>query len=176
VEGTEFATVSDSLGAFSFAGVGRGFYRVATISPALERAGELDAHADVQVEQTGIVEVKIELPFVGRALMARCTETPPRSDEAIVAGRVVDLTGKPVEGAEVRVTWNQVANAGAGLRMTQEGMAQTTDELGGFTFCTVPTDLTAELLATIGERRSEAVEVPIATEAETVVSRPVVLP
>jgi hypothetical protein len=176
IDGTEFETVSDSAGAFSFAGVGKGFYRVATISPALEDAGELDTHEDVEVAQTGITEVKLELPFLGRALLARCVETAPMSDEAVVAGRVLDRAGAPVEGAEVRVTWQQVARGGpAGLRMNQEGMATTTDDIGGFTFCQVPTDRTAELRATLGERESEAVEVAIPMEAETIVAR-VVLP
>jgi hypothetical protein len=175
IEGTEFTTVSDSLGSFSFAGVGKGFYRVATISPALEEAGELDSHADVEVAQTGITEVKLEIPFLGRMLLARCLETPPFSDEAVLAGRVLDATGAPVEGAEVRATWDEVTGGAVGLRMSEQGMAATTDEMGGFTFCTVPTDRSVELRATLGERVSQPVEVPISLETQTVVAR-VVLP
>jgi hypothetical protein len=175
LEGTEHATIADSVGAFSFAGVGKGFYRVATISPALEAAGEIDTHVDVDVAQTGITEVKLELPFVTRTLLGRCIDTPPLADEAVLAGRVVDARGAAVEGAQVRVTWNQVAQGAAGLRMNEEGMAQTTDELGGFTFCPVPTDQTARVQATLGERESEPVEVPIGQADEAVVAR-VVLP
>ena len=175
IEGTDFATVSDSLGSFSFGGVGKGFYRVATISPALEAAGELDAHQDVEVAQTGITEVQLELPFLGRALLARCVDTPPMADEAVLAGRVVDAAGAPVEGADVRVTWDLVTEGATGLRMNQEGMAVTTDEIGGFTFCTLPTDRTVVLTAVLGERESEPVQVPIGNGVESVVAR-IVLP
>jgi protocatechuate 3,4-dioxygenase beta subunit len=142
------------------------------------------------VRQTGLTEVKRELPFTGRVLLERCMETPPMADEAVLAGRVVDATGAPVAGAEVRVLWQNIrttaavsrpsnpraaATTGTGLRMSQEGLAHTTDETGGFTFCGVPTDTRVELQAVLGERESRPVEVPIAIENETVVAR-VVLP
>jgi hypothetical protein len=174
IDGTGFETVSDSLGAFSFAGVGRGFYRVSTISAVLEDAGELDVHTDVEVRQTGITEVKLDLPFVGRVLIERCTESPPMADEAVLAGRVLDATGAPVEGAQVRAIWQDVTTV-TGLRVSQQGVAQTTDETGGFTFCGVPTDTALELSAALGERESEPLRVPVAIDAETVVVR-VVLP
>ena len=97
------------------------------------------------------------------------------SDEAVVAGRVMDATGNPVEGAEVRVTWEEVSGGAVGLRMNQQGLASTSDDMGGFTFCGVPTDRTVELRAVLGERESDPVKVPISLEAETAIAR-IVLP
>lgn len=175
IEGTQFETVADSLGSFGFAGVGRGFYRVSAIDPALEEAGELGAHVDVEVAQTGLTEVRLELPSVTHAILERCVETPALSDEAVLVGRVLAASGEPVENAEVRVVWEDVRAAGAGYAMSQEGLAAQSDDRGSFTFCGVPTDRTVRVSAVLGERESEPVEVPIGIEMETVVVR-VVLP
>jgi hypothetical protein len=175
LEGTQFSTVSDSLGAFSFSDVGRGLYRVVATTPALAEAGETGAHADVQVGTKGIVEVKLELPSLTHAILERCVETPPRSDEAVVVGRVVDRSGKPVSGADVRVSWEEVRDGASGLRMASEGIGQESDDEGLFTFCGVPTDRTVEVVAAVGEQKSEVARIPLGVGTETAVAR-VVLP
>ena len=174
IEGTRFATVSDADGSFSFSGVGRGIWRVVVADPVLEAAGEPGAHADVIVQQTGVVEARVEIPSGTWVILQRCVETPPASDEAVLSGRVLDSAGSPVPNAEVRVTWNTVTTA-IGLRMREEGLAMVSDESGVYTFCAVPTDRTVSVRAVLGERESEAVAIPIAIAQETVVAQ-IVLP
>lgn len=175
LEGTQLATVSDSVGGFSFSNVGRGLYRVMASSDAFDEAGETGAHADIQVGEKGISEVRIEIPSLNHALLQRCVETPPRADEAVVAGRVFDRAGSPVMGADVRVIWEQVRGGAAGLSVAQEGVGAQSDEDGLFTFCGVPTDRTVELRATLGERESAVVKLPLSLEVETAIAR-IVLP
>src|SRR5207248_7801806 len=107
LDGTAFATSSDALDGFSFSDVGRGLYRVMASTDEYEEAGEPGAHSDIQVAQTGITEVKLEIPSLERAILQRCVQTPPLSDEAVLTGRVLDGSGKPVSGADVHVTWEQ---------------------------------------------------------------------
>ena len=147
VEGTSMETLTDSVGAFGFPGIGRGTWTLSTTFPALEAIGSEAVQVDALVGDAGVGAARLELPSVTSLVLARCRANPPASDEAVLAGRVLDTHGAPVPGATVIVSWRGVSSS----------VSVAADSNGIFTFCAAPTGTTGRGRATLGDRVSEAV-------------------
>ncbi len=153
-----------------------GSWRVGASVLALDTVGHPGTFRDVDVGAAPVGDVLLELPSVGRTVLARC-EVPPTEDEGVVYGFVVDATGAPVAGADVHVLWTEVHRTGLpnAFRLNERGLGVVTDERGVFVSCGVPIRYPATVTASVGDRTSEKQEARLG-ELEPVVSVRIVLP
>ena len=176
--GTEAETFTDSLGAFRLTGLTKGRWKIGVSLPMLEFAGVDASVVDVEVAQSGMTPVQLEIPPLKATFLALCSEEDMSVDEVVVLGRVLGLDGNPVPGAEVHVAWESVAGmSDRNVRMGLTDSSALTDDRGAYLVCRVPADnkIRVRIWALLGERRSEDQTVtPMAGTAATIAT--VILP
>jgi hypothetical protein len=152
IRGTDFEVVSGGDGRFAFDGVSGGVWGVGASIAALEAVGHDGTFVDADVARGESVELRIALPSVRAAALARCEDAAAGDDGRALVGRVVDEAGRPVPGAAVRALWT--------MGRFQEGLGTDADERGRFTLCGVPASLGLRAWAEVGERESKVVALP----------------
>jgi len=176
IEAADLEVRTGADGAFAFPGLGVGTWRVDATIELLEAYGHAGTTADVEVVAGTSPEVRLALPSVRSLGLARCEE-PPRDQEGVVFGRVVDEGGRSVPHATVRVLWTAVRGAARAntLRIGEDGFGTEADAGGVFAVCGVPRNRALDVSASLDQRTSEAVEARI-PEDEAVVALEVTLP
>ena len=154
VWGTESETFTDSLGAFSLPNLGKGKWRVGVSIPMLEFAGVDAGAVEVEVGQSGMTAVTLEIPPLNVTFRALCTDEPMEAGEVVVLGRVLGLDGNPVPGAEVHLVWRSVQGiSDQGIRRGVTESSALTDDRGAYRICGVPAE-PVRIWAILGGRRS----------------------
>ena len=156
LDGTQFSARSEADGRFTIAQVPAGTY---ALSVAHARFDSLQLRPPaVTLVVRGAEETAAELagPSVATIFARDCTPEERRSLMAALRGRVHDaVTGEPLIGARVVLTWNRLTGGAAGAApVAQEQAATRTDSAGRYGFCGLPDHVRLTARATLDDRRS----------------------
>lgn len=153
VAGTEWITVTDSTGTFSFYPMVEGVYEIQLAHPTLERLGRPPVELTRLVVDGETTLLEAQMPSVASVVLEDCGAvrgTSPDSLPLLLNVRGVD--GESAGEAGVQVTWSSG-------RADSEGFALDPDAAGTFTLCRVPRHRTIEIIATLpGEMGQASVE------------------
>lgn len=143
--------VADDSGRFRLADVPVGRYRVAVFHAMLDSLGLQGPTAIVDVDPRRRARLSLATPS-GRATLERVCRRMPSAGEGAALGLVADADGGgPVAGAEVVVSWVEwnvdPKRAAKSLDLYQRELRTTSDSLGQFVVCGVPTDVRIEIAA-----------------------------
>ena len=157
IQGTEAADTTAIDGTFSFTDVGDGVWSVAAAVPELDGLGYV-TELEVEVHESGMSPVRVELPSLADVVRERCPDTPPGPARFVVLGHVVDAAGASVPNALVRVAWT--APQGQDGRPDQQShwVDLSADAEGKFAYC-APAGRRLQIQAQSGRSRSLPLEV-----------------
>ena len=167
LEGVRASTQTDSLGKFEFDSLPPGTFQVGVFHPRLDTLGLSIATQPFRVGPDSTSIVVMAIPPATTLVHDRCPGRPSASRESAiirasaVIGQVKDPeTLQPVAGAEVSIAWIELQiSSQLGIRQTQRLEQDTTDALGKFKFCFLPSSLGATLKAKRGA--AATAEIPI---------------
>lgn len=161
VEGTDKSVFTDSVGRFAIVGLAPGTYRVGVFHPLLDTLGIALATKPFRAGADSISIAILAVPSAATIVHDECPGLRADGPNSAAVGHVNDPeTLQPVAGAEVSIGWTDFEVSKAfGLRRTPHLMRDTTDQVGAFKICGLPSSLTATLQA----RKGSAVtaEIPI---------------
>jgi hypothetical protein len=135
-----FGTLTDDAGRFRFDTLAAGRYQLSFVVPFLDSIAVVLPPRDVVLADGEQLRVDMATPPGAAFREAACPGTPP--GRGAVVGEVVDAdTDRPVSGARLAVVWAELSVERASLRVesTRRTEAVTTDSLGRFWLCGVPT-------------------------------------
>jgi hypothetical protein len=170
IEGAKASATTDSLGKFEFDSLSPGSYQLGVFHPILDTLDVSIVTRAFHVGPDSTSVVLIAVPSAATIIRDRCRNasgTPGTSDMSAVIGQVKDPeTLQAVTGAEVSISWLEMeVSKQIGIRRTPHLLRDTTDKLGAFKFCGLPSSLqatlqarrgttaTAELPISLGDRR-----------------------
>ncbi len=159
VEGAKSTTQTDSLGRFRIDGLVPGTYQVGVFHPLLDTLDMSLATRPFHVGADSVSIVQLGVPSA-KSLIARMCEVRPRSQgTSAVMGRVVDPeTLQPVPNVDVTIAWTEIeATKAFGVRQTPRLVRDSTDALGRFRVCGLPSSLNASLQAQRGTSQTAQV-------------------
>ena len=154
-------TQTDTLGRFKIEGLTAGTYRVVVFHARLDTLGITLITQGFRVGADSTSVVILGVPSALTLIHRSCGNRSGPYGESAVTGHVTDPeTLQPVRGAEVSIAWNEIEiSREGGWRRTPYLIHDSTDALGAFRICGLPSSMEATLQA----RRGSAVtgEVPI---------------
>jgi len=176
--GTQFTTVTDSIGLFSFQGLPEGVFSVAFNHPRLDTLLAFPSAVEVEIQAQTLSEVVLGVPSIGTILAAACVfERQPVGTSPLVGRVQVVPSGDPIPTA--RVALRRQTPPGSETRRPDRGrlpMLTTTDAGGSYVLCGVPTDTDLTLQASFFGHESQTTSVRIATDAHTTRDLGIALP
>ena len=162
LEGTPFATRTDSAGRFAIDSVPAGAYVVSVESESLDSLGVAVAAARATIAAGSRAELALGSPS-RRTLTAMVCGGSLADDAGVLIGVVRDAAGgKAAEGATVRVEWTSLSAQGGAVVAQRALVTSPVSDRGLYRACGVPAGGTVQVRATGGARASGVVELPIA--------------
>ena len=161
------ATV-DSRGRYRIDSLPAGRYKVEFASPFLDSLEISLPPRDVTVEAGRTTRADFAIPSGGTLRAGACPGVALAAGSGAVIGRVLDAdTETPLAGARVAVAWHETAVDRASLRVesAERSGAVTTDSLGRYRICGVPTDDWVVLQVQHGGRAGSDVRVSVPDSA-----------
>lgn len=185
LEGADRNTVTGPDGRFRIGGLHDGTYPVSFTTLELDLVGFDPEPVDVEVTKGEVAALTLLAPPAGTLVAAECRDYDLPARAGVLLGRVRDPSGRPLNGAKVRILWSgwsissyrsdvsdPRAAAGRGGRggvrtlisEDRQGLEVTTDERGFYIACGVPGDHPLLVAAVHGERATDeaSVRVPLA--------------
>lgn len=164
VEGTAEAVAAGADGSFTITGLIPGEYRLRLLHPALDTIGLRVTSPAFTVAAGDTTVVTLALPDEQTIVRAKCGAGVSEQLPAAVFGVVLDVSGNPVSGAAVRLTWTElVIGRSSGLQRHPQEVAIDSSEDGRFRLCGLPPEITGELLAHRGADSSGLVPIRFGT-------------
>ncbi|HEX9128217.1 MAG TPA: carboxypeptidase regulatory-like domain-containing protein [Gemmatimonadaceae bacterium] len=161
IEGTKATLETDSLGKFEIDSLAPGTYQVGVFHPLLDTLGITLVTKPFRIGPDSSSFVLLAVPSAPTIIRGACADKPGGGDKSAVIGHVYDPeTLQPIAQAEVSVAWAEIeVSKEFGIRRTARLMRDSTDLLGTFKICGLPSSLQATLQA----RRGSAVtaEIPV---------------
>jgi len=155
-----YAAATDSAGRFHLDGVAPGEYVAGFFHAVLDSLGVEDApHRLVRVAAGAEADVALAVPSGRTLARAHCGKRPRGDSAGVLLGHAMDAdTRAPLPGAKVVVTWSEVVIDQRGLRREQRRAPTVARGDGLYVLCGLPSDADMVADATLGPRRSGAVE------------------
>ncbi|MES2177539.1 MAG: carboxypeptidase regulatory-like domain-containing protein [Gemmatimonadota bacterium] len=158
------ATMSDSLGRFTFANVPDGRYTLGFIHPVLDSLGLEPIVREFSVQDHAAVRADLSVPSAARLRAAICGPASSESGAALV-GIVRDAKdGSPLPGVAVTGEWVELTFTPSGLVRRVPRMTSTTGENGWFAICNVPRPGSTAITATRGADSTDRIDVEVTGE------------
>ncbi len=154
--GSNQEVYTNAEGRYSITGLNPGRYQVQFIDPSLEAVGFVPPAIPRDVIRGEMTTLDYHMPSIGDVLFEACRDEARPEDSVILAGLVRDLMGQAVVGATVTARWSEFRVVAG--RLTDEdvsGFETTTNELGFYRFCGVPTDVRVDIQALLGDAESD---------------------
>jgi hypothetical protein len=168
VEGARRTVLTDSFGKFRLDSLPPGTYQVGVFHPLLDTLGIALATRPFHLGVDSASVVILAVPSAATLVARSCPERPRSQGSSAVIGRVIDPeTLQPIRGADVSIAWVEIEiSKEIGIRQSPRVVRDSTDELGRFHLCGLPSATDANLQAKRGN--SVTAQVPIAIgEAST---------
>lgn len=159
VERSRYVT-SDSRGRFVIDSVPAGRYSLAVLHPSLDSLDLEVTPVPVEVTANHRSTVTLTTPSAGTVYTLLCAR-PQESHTGVVVGTVRNMDdGSPLAGVVVLTDWSELAIKAAGATRQTERAEATADSAGRYVLCGVPTDVTLELRAGVGDQVAGLVRMP----------------
>lgn len=133
--GTQTA-VTDSAGRFSIGGLRSDSYRATAQHEDIDRVGLAAVGAQVRITD-GKDSIVLALPSFSSLWRLVCGPTPPQADTGFVFGTVRSTRG--VRHTRVSASWIDIAANGTRISQKLRTLEVSSDSLGNYTLCGVPT-------------------------------------
>lgn len=157
-----FSTVSDSLGVFTVEGVARGEYIAGFLHPMLDSLGLAFAQRLIDVNSDGDVDLDLAVPSPARIEGALCPPPADRTANGVILGYVLNShTLAPAESATVIGQWAEIGFGDGSFDRTVATRRATSDGLGWFSLCGLPTGTTITLRAAVDADTSGPIEIEV---------------
>ncbi|HZE09058.1 MAG TPA: carboxypeptidase-like regulatory domain-containing protein [Gemmatimonadaceae bacterium] len=176
VEGSNRSVLTDSLGRFVVDTLPPGIYQVGVFHPILDTLGISLATQPFRLGPDSATTIVLAVPSA-RTLARDACGRRERGNESAIVGRVVDPeTLQRVQRAEVSVAWREIQTSQSpGLVETPRIVRDTTDSLGEFKLCGLPSSLNASLQARRGATFTGEIPVTLGDRPVELVVRTVML-
>jgi hypothetical protein len=161
VEGAKSAVQTDSLGKFKLDSLPPGTFQVGVFHPLLDTLDIVLLTAPFHVGPDSAGVVVLGVPSAPTIIHRACPRKTDASAGSAVIGHVNDPESlAPVPGAEVSVGWTELqVSKSFGIRRTPHVLRDTTDKMGSFRICGLPSGLSASMQARRGS--AATAEIPI---------------
>lgn len=169
VVGSNQEFYSNGEGRYSITGLNPGRYQVRFVDPMLELVGFVPLPVTRDVIRGEATTLDYHMPSIGDVVFEWCRGVEKPEGSAILTGKVHDDRNRPIVGATVSVEWSTYRVRATpdivsveGERI--EGFSATTDDMGSYRFCGVPTDTLLRVAGAHGELESDPYEVRIGVD------------
>jgi hypothetical protein len=161
IEGANVTLHTDSVGAFRIDSLSPGTYQVGVFHPLLDTLGTSLTTRPFRVGPDSASFIVLAVPAAATIVSKLC-QTAGSAGKSAVIGHVYDPeTLQPLARAEVSAAWTDLeASKEIGIRRTPRLVRDTTDSVGMFRLCGLPSSLEASLQARRGNIATA--EIPIA--------------
>jgi hypothetical protein len=162
IDGMNGSLVTDSSGNFKVEGLPPGTYQIGVFHPLLDTLNISLATRPFHVGPDSASFVVLSVPSAATLIRRACPGASTSQARSAVIGRVNDPeTLQPVAGAEVSIAWTQIdVSKETGIRRTPHLIRDTTNAVGAFQLCNLPSSMQASLQARKGTAATS--EVPVA--------------
>jgi hypothetical protein len=177
VEGQANTVVTDSTGRFEVGGLMPGTYRVGIFHPVLDTLGIALATRRFHVGPDSASITVLGVPSATTLVAQWCPSRANAEGNSAVVGQVVDPESRrPVAGADVSLSWADfTSDKKKKIQMTPRVLRATTDTLGKFRLCGLPSALEANLEAKRGSLRTSEVTIALGEAPTALVVRTLLL-
>lgn len=154
---------ADEHGRFVFDTLAPGRYFLSFTHPSLDQLGYTPTEVEVEIE-AGKVRPVFLSTISGDAVLNAYCPAPRPSLTGVAFGRLADArTEAPIAGAEVKVEWRETTvSKTMGVLSGIRAAVATTDSLGIYRICGVPTDTPVMLRARVGSLQGPPLELDLA--------------
>lgn len=162
MEGATRDARTDSVGRFAIDSLAPGTYRVGVVHAFLDTLGIALETQAFRLGPDSTTTVVLAIPSAATLVRQACSAHVDTSGRSAIVGRVIDPeTFAPVPHAEVLVAWADVEiSKASGVHRTPRFARDTTDSLGVFRICGLPSSLRATMIARLGAAVTG--EIPVA--------------
>jgi len=177
IQGAKGIVRTDSLGRFRVDSLAPGRYQVGIFHPLLDTLELSLATKPFHVGSDSVSIVYLGVPSAPSLIARMCQARPRSQGTSAVMGRVVDPeTLEPVPNADVSVAWVEIeASKVVGIRQTPRVVRDSTDALGRFRICGLPSSLNATLQAQRGGSQTTQVGITLGDAPSEVFLRTLLL-
>ncbi len=177
IEGTKATLETDSLGKFEIDSLAPGTYRVGVFHPLLDTLGITLVTKPFHIGPDSSSLVLLAVPSAATIIRAACADKPGGGDKSAVIGHVYDPeTLQPIAQAEVSVAWAEIeVSKEFGIRRTARLMRDSTDRLGTFKICGLPSSLQATLQARRGSTVTAEIPISLGEKPSDLLARTLLL-
>lgn len=177
IEGTKATLETDSLGKFEIDSLAPGTYQVGVFHPLLDTLGITLVTKPFRIGPDSSSFVLLAVPSAPTIIRAACADKPGGGDKSAVIGHVYDPeTLQPIAQAEVSVAWAEIEVSNEfGIRRTARLMRDSTDLLGTFKICGLPSSLQATLQARRGSTVTAEIPVELGEKPADLLARTLLL-
>ena len=163
-----FDVRTDARGVFDVPALPAGTWLVSFLHPRLDSLRIEPPLAQVNVVETGTINVTLAIPRAA-SLASRLCGSPPDDSAAVITGEVRDATYKrPIAGAIVRASWPEWVFGKEGMDREDVARVARSDSTGTFVLCHLPLGTTVTALAYMGGDSTGVVELPVPVSAYAV--------
>jgi len=177
IEGTKATLETDSLGKFEIDSLAPGTYQVGVFHPLLDTLGISLATKPFHVGPDSSSFVLLAVPSAPTIIRAACAGNPGGGDKSAVIGHVNDPeTLQPIAQAEVSVAWAEIeVSKEFGIRRSARLVRDSTDRLGTFKICGLPSSLQATLQARRGPTVTAEIPISLGEKPSELLARTLLL-
>jgi hypothetical protein len=177
IEGTTGTLETDSLGKFEIDSLAPGTYQVGVFHPLLDTLGITLVTKPFRVGPDSSSFVLLAVPSAATIIRAACADKPGGGDKSAVIGHVYDPESlQPMAQAEVSVAWAEIEVSNEfGIRRTARLMRDSTDHLGTFKICGLPSSLQATLQARRGSTVTAEIPISLGEKSGELLARTLLL-
>jgi len=177
IEGTKGTLETDSLGKFEIDSLAPGTYQVGIFHPLLDTLGITLVTKPFHIGPDSSSFVLLAVPSAPTIIRAACADKPGGADKSAVIGHVYDPeTLQPIAQAEVSVAWAEIeVSKEFGIRRTARLMRDSTDLLGTFKICGLPSSLQATLQARRGSTLTAEIPILLGEKSSELLARTLLL-
>jgi hypothetical protein len=152
------SALTDQRGGYRLQGLPPGRYLVTFSHPLLDSLGVAPPIHEVDVAPGVDTRLDLATPASGAVVARLCGEVAD-STLGVLIGTVRDVVSEtPVPGAVASVSWAETVIGTGGIRRNERRVEGTTDSLGIYAVCGVPTDVAVVLRAESGRHATGLVE------------------
>ncbi len=177
IEGQAKNVLTDSSGRFRIDSLSPGTYQVGVFHPVLDTLGIVLATRRFHVGPDSASIAVLGVPSAATLVAQSCPARAEAEGSSAVIGQVVDPESlRPVRGADVSLSWvDFTSSKKKAIQMKPRVVRTTTDTVGKFKLCGLPSALEATLQAKRGSSVTSEITVALGKSPTALVARTLLL-